>query len=315
MHEIYRILRRYVEAVRRPDQEEGAERVCERISQELYERFRPTISEMFMLPEVLREMRETRDHQVWLLRQTLASNDAVSKQLQALAESPQPFCALRESEGEGGYTKLIISGGPSLAANSGGKREHDAHLREWLDDAVEVIAIDPFLFKRERGNGKHESDEERDHLNHAYADALLDVVGSDRVVSFIYRGNPSKDEGGPIKVTQGVANRIADRLGELALKANFYVVEDLHDRVWLKKKKSNVWSGRVIGTSRGGIGSRPTYMIDMSDDDIGDYWPYVEHLKRSAQLSHERPIDFKKAPPKKTSNSGKTRIVRKAPAA
>jgi len=307
MYEIYRILLRYVEEVRQPDHEENEGRICERISRELYERFRPTLSEMFKLPEVLREMRETRDHQVWVLKQTVASNDAVLKQLQALTESPRPFCALRESEGEGGYAEWIISGGPSLAANSDGKREHDGLLREWLEDAVEIIAIDPFLFKRERGNGKHESDEERDNLNHAYADALLDVVGRDRVVNFIYRGNPSKDEGGPIKVTQGVANRIADSLEKLALKANFYVVEDLHDRVWLKKKKSNTWAGRVIGTSRGGIGSRPTYMIDMSADDVVHYWPYVEHLKRSAQLSHERPIDFKKAPPKKASNSGRTR--------
>lgn len=203
-------------------------------------------------------------------------------------------CPLNRSQSSNNPIELIVDGGPSTTAKARGKSQADKALSDWLRAAVEVIAIDPFLFKREKAHGHSETPEEAAKCDVDYADELLDIFGAKKSIKFIYKGNPSKSDGGPTKVSQGVANRIADQLAVRELKATFHVVEDLHDRVWLKLDAKKGWQGKVIGTSRGGIGRRPTYIIDMTQDDVRNYRLYVDHLISVSQQSHERPIDFKK---------------------
>lgn len=217
--------------------------------------------------------------------------DGILREIRSIGHS----CPLIGSQSSNGPIELIVDGGPSTTAKARGKNQADEALSDWLRDAVEVVAIDPFLFKREKTHDHSETAEESAKYDVDYADALLDVFGTNKAIKFIYKGNPSKNEGGPTKVSQGVANRIADQLATKKLKVTFYVVEDLHDRVLLKRDAKERWHGKVIGTSRGGIGRRPTYIIDMTQNDVSNYHPYVTHLISASQQSHERPIDFKKA--------------------
>lgn len=220
-------------------------------------------------------------------------------------------CRMRDDDVSETMTKLIVSGGPSFDAVERGRTEADDFLSKWLEDAEEITILDPFLFKRERLRNDEvaETDEERKAAEHCHADELLALLGKRKRINFIYRGNPDKADGGPQKVNQGVANRVADRLAELELKATFFVVEDLHDRVWMKLDKKGHWHAKVVGTSRGGIGKRPTYILSMEPDDCDEYLRFVRSLMARAQHSHDRPIDFKKPRPKKVSNSGRIRKV------
>lgn len=210
------------------------------------------------------------------------------------ALSVGPLCPLCKSRESADYSELIVDGGPSVTAKERGRAQADETLGDWVRGAVEVIAIDPFLFKREKMSEHNETAVESGENDVIYADALLDLLGVDKVVQFIYKGNPGKSDGGPIKVSQGVANRVADQISIRRLKVTFNVVEDLHDRVWLKRDAKGRWYGKVIGTSRGGIGRRPTCIIDMPQGDVDKYRSYVDYLIGVSQQSHERPIDFKK---------------------
>lgn len=222
--------------------------------------------------------------------------DVVDQKLEAIRElldsqrGDGPVCRWREESAPDNISKLILKGGPSLLADYSGKKQADESLAKWLDSAVEIICIDPFLFKRSHDAG--ETSAEALEKDYEYADQLLAVLGREKQVQFIYRGNAAKGSSA-IKVSTNVANRIESSLAAVGLKATFRVVEDLHDRVWLKRDRKGSWSAKVIGTSRDGIGRRPTYLIDMSSTDCADYRPYVDYLVGISQVSHERPINFR----------------------
>ncbi|RRU77617.1 hypothetical protein [Stenotrophomonas maltophilia] len=204
-------------------------------------------------------------------------------------------CRFRDKESTGDFAQLIVAGGPSSKAMVRGRVEADDFLKNWLLDAVEITILDPFLFKREAPwSDAPETADQRAAAEVKYADDLLQVIGKNKNANFIYKGNPGKSDGGPTKVTQGVANRFAARLGEFGMKATFCVVDDLHDRVWMKRDHRARWHACAVGTSRGGVGKRPTYILQMSPEDCAEYLKYVEHLMGTAQKSHERPLDFKR---------------------
>jgi hypothetical protein len=238
------------------------------------------------------------------------STSAILERLEAGLNRTALACRMRDGDVTGGLTQLILAGGPSIQAVEQGRTEADGFLGRWLTDAEEVTILDPFLFKREKPrHDEVESEEVRHAAEVQYADELLKVLGKEKKVNFIYRGNPDKGDGGPQKVNQVVANRIADRLRSLELKATFFVVDDLHDRVWMKRKKNGDWQAHALGTSRGGIGKRPTYILPMSSGDCDSYMLFVDSLMDRAQKSHERPIDFKRPRAKRDSNSGKVRRI------
>lgn len=258
--------------------------------------------------------RERMDRIEWQYRRldekVAESTSAILERLEAAINRPALACRMRDDDSAGGLVQLIVAGGPSIQAVEQGRTEADGFLERWLADAEEVTILDPFLFKREKPrHDEVESDEVRQAAEVQYADDLLKVLGKKKKVNFIYRGNPDKGDGGPQKVNQVVANRIADRLGPLELKAAFFVVDDLHDRVWMKRKKDSDWQAYALGTSRGGIGKRPTYILPMSSGDCESYMNFVDSLMYQAQKSYERPIDFKRARAKRVSNSGRVRRI------
>jgi len=260
--------------------------------------------------ELLTRIRQVEAHNEKLQSQIASATSSILEELDKGFNRPAITCRMRDDDGLAGIAQLIVTGGPSLQAVERGREQADNFLSIWLEDADEVTILDPFLFKREKPfQDEVESDAVRQAAEHRHADELLALLGKNKRVNFIYRGNPNKGDGGPQKVTQGVANRIADQLDVLALKATFYVVEDLHDRVWMKLDKKGCWNANVVGTSRGGIGKRPTYILPMGPNDCGEYIKYVHHLMSRAQKSNERPIDFKKPRANKVSNSGRTRKV------
>ena len=260
---------------------------------------------------LFRERMERMEWQYRSLDKKVAeSTSAILERLEAAINRPALACRMRDDDVAGGFSQLIVAGGPSTQAVERGRTEADEFLQRWLADAEEVAILDPFLFKREKPrHDEVESEEVRQAAEVQYADDLLKVLGKKKKVNFIYRGNPDKGDGGPQKVNQVVANRIADRLGSLELKATFFVVDDLHDRVWMKRKNNSDWQAYALGTSRGGIGKRPTYILPMSSDDCESYMNFVDSLMCQAQKSHERPIDFKRARAKRVSNSGRVRRI------
>ncbi|MDE1712698.1 hypothetical protein PWG14_08365 (plasmid) [Chromobacterium amazonense] len=201
-----------------------------------------------------------------------------------------PECRFKAGDASNDIMQLITTGGPSLLAEYNGKKQIDKTLAEWLEPAKEVICIDPYLFKRSQSGT--ETQEEVIAKDNDYADQLLGVLGERKQVQFIYRGDRSKGKSA-LKVLPNVANRVEAQIPLRNIKATFRVVEDLHDRVWLMRDARNKWHAKVVGTSRDGIGKRPTYLIDMSSDDCTAYRSYVDYLIGVSQVSHERPINFK----------------------
>lgn len=250
------------------------------------------------------------DHYEFLDRKISESTSIILEKLDAGADRAASVCRLRSNDASNGIAKLIVTGGPSIHALERGRAEADGFLKKWVSDAEEITVIDPFLFKREKPSHETPETEEEQHSAEVkYANELLMILGKSKKVNFIYKGNPDKRDGGPQKVNKVVAETVANRIGSLALKSKFFVVDDLHDRVWIKRTKKQDWHALALGTSRGGIGKRPTYILPMSADDCESYMHYVESLMHRAQLSHERPIDFKRPRETKKSNSGKVRRI------
>ncbi|WP_241075894.1 hypothetical protein [Achromobacter insuavis] len=246
--------------------------------------------------ELLYRMRQLEDKYETMGTEIIAATTVLKNELRKELNRPVIACRMRDEELSSEFTQFIVSGGSSQTAVERGRAESDEYLSKWLQDGVEITILDPFLFKREAPRHQEaETDAEREAAEHRYADELLALVGRNKRINFIYRGNPDKGDGGPQKVTQGVANRIADRLAKSALQATFYVVEDLHDRVWMKLDQKGRWHANVVGTSRGGIGKRPTYIVPMDPEDCGQYLKFVHWLMACAQKSHERPINFKRS--------------------
>ncbi|HEL7748572.1 TPA: hypothetical protein UL761_000071 [Stenotrophomonas maltophilia] len=220
---------------------------------------------------------------------------SILRSIESIRSSETAVCRFRDGPPMGDFSQLIVAGGPSSKAVAQGRAVADDFLKSWLLDAVEITILDPFLFKREAPwSDTPETADERAAAEVKYADDLLQVIGKNKKTNFIYKGNPGRSDGGPIKVTQGVANRFAARMGEFRMKPTFYVVDDLHDRVWMKRDDRARWHACAVGTSRGGVGKRPTYILQMSPEDCAEYLKYVEYLIGTAQKSHERPLDFKR---------------------
>lgn len=201
-----------------------------------------------------------------------------------------PVCRFRGDDAPEGILHLITQGGPSLIADYSGKREMDRSLSNWLKESVEVICIDPYLFKRSQSGTEDPAETLR--KDNEYADQLLAVLGKKKQVQFIYRSERGQGKSA-LKVSPNVADRIEAKIPALGIQATFRAVEDLHDRVWLMRDKKNNWHAKVVGTSRDGIGKRPTYLVDMTAEDCREYRPYVDFLIANSEVSHERPVNFR----------------------
>ncbi len=259
--------------------------------------------------ELQNRFRHLEDRYERLENQVSSAMSIILNELTRGFNRPAIRCRMRDDDESDTITKFIVPGGPSSEIVERGRIQADDFLSNWLEDALEITILDPFLFKRETPSHSEvaETHEEREAAETRHADDLLALLGKRKQINFIYRGNPNKGDGGPLKVTQRVANRIADRLSELEIKATFFVVEDLHDRVWMKLDSRGRWHAKVIGTSRGGIGKRPTYILSMEPEDCAEYLKFVRSLMDRAQKNHERPMDFKKPRPKKVSNAERIR--------
>lgn len=214
-------------------------------------------------------------------------------------------CILQSQGAETLNLGFIVQGGETTEANLKGRLMADKILAQWILDAKEVIAIDPYLFKRSQSTSKiKETTEVALAADQAYADELLAVLGKNKNIRLIYSTQAGVDGRGTVKVSPGVADRINDKLGDLGLRASFYAVDNLHDRVWLKLDKYGKWTARVIGTSRDGIGKRPTYIIEMDDKDCTEYRIYVDYLICTSLVSHDELINVKKSKPRRMRKAG-----------
>lgn len=212
------------------------------------------------------------------------------------------ICRWREEGEDQAILKLIIPRGPIFSVGQigpDGKKTGESEnvakvtLKKWLEGADDVTVIDPYLFKRSQDDS--ESTEVTEKLNVDYSKAILDTLGNQNFVTFIYMSNENKaNKGGPKKVSKGIADYIEAHVKSRIRKCCFRAVEDLHDRVWIRRNKNGTHSAKVIGTSLDGIGKRATYLIDMPPEDWALYKDYVTYLTKNSIPDMQRPINFTK---------------------
>lgn len=255
---------------------------------------------------IARELLHSLEKRRWLDSEVLTQLSAIKEQMAENAIqierclNQERQCVLQSQGSETNNLGFIIRGGETTEANLKGRLMADKILAQWLLDAKEVIAIDPYLFKRSQSAGKvKETTEVALAADEAYADELLAVLGKNKTVRLIYATQAGVDGRGTVKVSSGVADRINNQLNVLGLKASFYAVDNLHDRVWLKLDKHGKWTARVVGTSRDGIGKRPTYIIEMDDKDCTEYRSYVDYLLGTSLVSHDELINVKRSRPRR----------------
>ena len=255
---------------------------------------------------IARELLHSLEERRWLESEVLTQLSVMKEQMaenaiqieRSLNQERQ--CVLQSQGSETNNLGFIIRGGETTEANLKGRLMADKILAQWLSNAKEVVAIDPYLFKRSQSAGKvKETTEVALAADEAYADELLAVLGKNKTVRLIYATQAGVDGRGTVKVSSGVADRINNQLNVLGLKASFYAVDNLHDRVWLKLDKHGKWNARVIGTSRDGIGKRPTYIIEMDDKDCTEYRSYVDYLVGTSLVSHDELINVKRSRPRR----------------
>ena len=225
----------------------------------------------------------------------------IEKLLERGKSDDAAICRWRQEGEEHEILKLIIAGAP---ASNGGQIDSEKKneglkiavetLQNWLKNANEVTVIDPFIFKRSQPNHYTEKKEETERLDKSHAQAILDILGKMDVVHFFYKTNTGDKTD---KVSKGVADYIESNVKNNIKKVYFHVVEDLHDRIWIRKIQNEKDSAKVVGTSLDGIGKRPTYLLDLPLIDVPVIMKYVDSLRKVAQMDTSRPINFKKLRP------------------
>ena len=176
---------------------------------------------------------------------------------------------------------LIISGTSSTLSPEKGQKEAGHALKKWLENAKEVVIIDPYIFKR--SSNSDESDDDRATKDSSHISRLVDTVGTVKNITFIYGFAEKKSK----IISLGIAEKIANALRKPGFKVKYYCAKNLHDRVWIKTDSAGMTSAKVIGTSWDGIGNRPTYIIDMDDNDLSQYMNYVRYLIQTSEPSHD----------------------------
>lgn len=153
------------------------------------------------------------------------------------------------------------------------------HQSAWLIDAERCVIADPYIF--------HPGTE----MAEDYASGIADIVGgTPHRVDFYFSALPDRYK----------AHVAA--LVHAALKGNyqgppgtrkfmFYDCRNMHDRVWLRHTSTANnppylgWKARVVGASVNGVRKRPTYVVDMDDDDANNYSKYLKNIRDSLEPS------------------------------
>jgi hypothetical protein len=149
-----------------------------------------------------------------------------------------------------------------------------SHQAGWLANVNRCVIADPYIFK----SGAQSPDE--------YAAGLGEIVGAQvERVDFYFSSEANSYS---INVATKVFNVLQQAYqGPPGKKRKivFYAYADLHDRVWLRHSSVGDnpphlgWDARVIGASVNGVRARPTYIVDMDDDDANDYSKYLKNIR------------------------------------
>jgi len=147
------------------------------------------------------------------------------------------------------------------------------------------VIVDKYIFRR--------GDEALDK----YVEGLADIVGeSARRVDFYFSARSQHYD-------LAVAKAVEAKLHESFIgyppvrQLCFYACSNLHDRIWLRHRSIadnppyEEWEARVVGASLNGIKQRPTYIVDMSEQDANDFAKYLRNIRDqpSTQLTTSPP--------------------------
>lgn len=149
-----------------------------------------------------------------------------------------------------------------------------SHQSKWLADAVRCVVVDPYVF--------HPASE----TPADYVAGLVEIIGphADRVDFYF---SAATDRYKPAVAAGVHAGLVASYKGSKVRRFAYYDCRDMHDRVWLQHTSCVDdppyvgWSARVVGSSVNGVRKRPTYVVDMEQDDANDYAKYLKNVRDS----------------------------------
>lgn len=156
-----------------------------------------------------------------------------------------------------------------------GRKKFRAHQSAWLKRAKRCVVADPYLF--------HPGSESAED----YVAGLAEIIGTDADrVDFYF--SAAEDHYKPSVAASLHSELMANyRNPTGSRRFTFYDCRDMHDRVWLQHASCVddppyvEWSARVVGASANGVRKRPTYVVDMDDDDANDYAKYLKNIRDS----------------------------------
>ena len=154
-----------------------------------------------------------------------------------------------------------------------------AHQSAWLGDAERCVIADPYIF--------HPGSETAAD----YAAGIAEIVGgAARRVDFYFSAAPDHYKATVAALIHTALQ--ANYQGLLGIRQfTFYDCRDMHDRVWLRHTSTANdppyigWNARVVGASVNGVRKRPTYVVDMDDNDANDYAKYLKNIRDSLGTS------------------------------
>ncbi|WP_156957894.1 hypothetical protein [Paracidovorax oryzae] len=154
-----------------------------------------------------------------------------------------------------------------------------AHQSAWLVDAERCVIADPYIF--------HPGSE----VAADYAAGIAEIVGgAARRVDFYFSALPDRYRA-PVAALVHAALQANYQGSSGTRQFTFYDCRDMHDRVWLRHTSiANDppyvgWKARVVGASVNGVRKRPTYVVDMDDNDANDYAKYLKNIRDSLSAS------------------------------
>lgn len=153
-----------------------------------------------------------------------------------------------------------------VMAKSEGTAKFVESFKDWFSTKQRGVIVDPHIFKL------------ADEKELKYCKEIIKILGDtlDRIDIYYSVDN----------YVPSVAKKIFTELNKTKIRNfNFYACPNIHDRVWMRHYQvndtptANGWEARVVGASVNGISRRPTYVVDMTNNDAAEYSKYLGNLR------------------------------------
>lgn len=140
------------------------------------------------------------------------------------------------------------------------QKKSTKYLKEWLNDANELIIADPYLYSFNRANFYPTEVE--------YTNALVDLIPSSlKKLDIFHLSRPN----------QKIIDKVTNFACEKDITLINYETNKIHDRVWIKNNRT----AKLVGASFNGLGGKLAFIVDLLQADLESFLHELSTIKQN----------------------------------